>query len=270
MKFISILLLSFIFVSCSSKSELNKKQAALYSTAGTQSLVQEKYTDALKNLIKANELQPNDPEILNNLGMAYYFKGEEETAIKTLKKAISIGGMISDARVNLGTIFLKKKNINEAEKLYKSVLRDLTYDKQARTYYNLGLIELEVRKDLVSAENYFKKSLKEDDSYCPSYFKLGFIKFSKRQYRKAINHFKDSLKGTCSESPASHYYIGLSHLGLKNYDHARIKFDEIQTKFKKSPYSAKARTRMIELINSDKKLNIESHASRNVMESPEF
>ena len=267
-----VFLCLFMMASCASrKNQLEMKQAEIYFGAGTQSLMDRQYTEALKNLLKANELDPNNTEVLNNLGMAYFFKGERDMAIRHLKQALEVDENNSDAKLNLASIYFKDGNVNEAEKVYKQVLKDLTYDKQARTLYNLGIIELQNRRNMVSAENYFKKSIKEDDNYCPSYYQLGMIQYSRKQYNSALRSFKEAGMGTCYDTPAPHYYQALSLIELRRYDEARIKLDEIDTRFKKTVFAVKARTKAIELndIESRNK-STESHASRKVLESPDF
>jgi tetratricopeptide (TPR) repeat protein len=228
------------------------------------------YTDALKNFLKANELEPNNSEILNNLGMSYYFKGEKDLAIKTLKQALKLNEDNSDARVNLASIYFQEKKFNEAEKTYKMVLKDLTYDKQTRTFYNLGVLELNYKKDSVAAENYFRKSIKEDDNYCPSYFQLGLIQYNRKQLKNALKNFKEASMGDCYESPAPHYYQALALIDLGRFDEARMKLDEVDTHFKKSVFAVKARAKSIELSKIENRKSSESHASRNVLESPDF
>lgn len=266
-----LLVVAMILVTaCASKNNLKAKQAEIYFGAGTQSLMDKQYTEALKNLLEANKLDPNNSEILNNLGMAYYFKGENELAIKHLFQALKLNENNSDAKINLASIYYKAGKIQEAEKLYKKVLKDLTYDKQARTYFNLGIIELNERKNNVAAENYFKKSIKEDDNYCPAYYHLGLIQYNRRQFNSSLRNFKEASMGTCYESPAPHYYQALSMIELRRYEDARIKLDEIDTRFKNSQYSAKARAKSIELNHIENQKSQESHASRKVLESPDF
>lgn len=269
---LSLLIFStLLLTSCASKdSQLKEKQASLYFGAGTQSLIDKQYTEALKNLLEANKLTPDNSEILNNLGMAYYFKGEKDLAIKHLNRALEMDEKNSDARINLASIYFNENKFDDAEKIYKQVLKDLTYDKQARTYYNLGMLELQGRRNIVAAENYFKKSINEDDNYCPSYYQLGLVQYNRRQFNSSLRNFKEASMGSCYESPAPHYYQALSLIELKRYDDARIKLDEIDSHFKKSVFAVKARAKAIELQEIEKNKSIESHASRSVLESPDF
>ncbi len=270
-KIFVILTLVIFLAACSSKSEKTKHQSQLFFGAGTQSLMTQDYTDALTNLLKANELDPDNAGILTNLGMAYYFKGERELAVKTLKKSIELNDDNSDAKLNLASIYFKDGDFNNSEKIYKSVLRDLTYDKQARTLYNLGVIELQ-RKRLSSAENYFKKSIKEESNYCPSYFQLGLIQYEKKQLNLALKNFREASMGTCYDSsPAAHYYQALTLTGLKRFNEARMKYDELDARFKSSDYAAKARSKMMELNEIEKNnMSEDTHASRKLLDSPEF
>jgi type IV pilus assembly protein PilF len=270
-KYALMLGLMFVVLACSSTASKKKlNQSKIYFGAGTQSLMSQDYTDALANLMKANELDPENPGIITNLAMAYYFKGERNMAIKLLKKSIDLKEDNSDAKLNLASIYFHDGDLKSAEKFYKLVLKDLTYDKQARTLYNLGILENR-KNNQVAAMNYFKKSIKEDSSYCPSYYQIGLIKYQQKQYSASLSNFRDAAMGTCMESAGAHYYQGLSLLGLKRYMEAQMKFDEIDARFKTSEFAAKARKKMTELVEIQKNDRTEEvHASRKVLESPDF
>ena len=270
-KYALMLGLMFVVMACSSTASKKKlNQSKIYFGAGTQSLMSQDYTDALANLMKANELDPENPGIITNLAMAYYFKGERNMAIKLLKKSIDLKEDNSDAKLNLASIYFHDGDLKSAEKFYKLVLKDLTYDKQARTLYNLGILENR-KNNQVAAMNYFKKSIKEDSSYCPSYYQIGLIKYQQKQYSASLSNFRDAAMGTCMESAGAHYYQGLSLLGLKRYMEAQMKFDEIDARFKTSEFAAKARKKMTELVEIQKNdITEEVHASRKVLESPDF
>lgn len=269
-KLLVLLLVLVSLVSCASKNKIKSKQASLYFGVGTQSLLHREYTEALKSLLKANELEPDNSEILTNLAMAYYFKGEEDLSTRHLERALQLNPENSDARTNLASIKFNQGKLNDAERLYKEVLRDLTYDKQARTQYNLGMIELR-RKNPQTAEVFFKKAIKEDENYCPSYYQLGLIQFHKRQFNTALRNFKEASMGTCYESPAPHYYQALALTELGKFEEARLKFDEIETRFKKTIFAVKARTKAVELNELEaRRESVNFQATRKVLETPDF
>lgn len=263
-----------LLASCASQPKLSKEQnqAALHFGSGTQSLIAQQYTEAVKSLQEANRLDPNNTEILNNLGMAYYFKDEKQMARRFLEQALKVDPNNSDAKINIATLEYTEGHVDAAEAMYKKVLKDLTYDKQARTFYNLGLIEMNNRRNPKAAEVYFEKAVKEDENYCPAKLQLGVIKYSMKNYRNALAEFKEAVKGLCYENPMAHYYQGLTLMQMKKYDDARLKFSEIQSTFRKSPFANRAYTKMREL----ERIETKSHqpddvqATRTVLESPDF
>lgn len=260
----------FGVLSCASKPKEINKTAQIYFNAGTSSLMTKDYTEALSNLLKANEAAPNNSEILNNLGMAYYFKGDSDLAVKALKQCLKIDPKNSDAKTNMASIFYQKGRFEDSENLYKEVLKDLTYDKQARTYYNLGILWLEQKKDSNQAEKYFTLALKETEDYCPAHYKLGSIAFARRNFKKAYRSFREATMGTCLNSAAAHFNQALALIELREFNDARMKLDEIENRFKNSTFAVKARSKILELDEIEKRSRtIEARSPRKVM-SPEY
>lgn len=269
MRSLLLILTTLLIAACSSKGNLKDKQASLYFGAGTQSLIQGDYTEALANLLKANELNPNNSDIINNLGMAYYFKGEKSEAHKHLNRALELNPNNTDAKINLASIHYQDGEIDQAEALYKVALKDLTYDKQARTYFNLGLISQINRRDNISAIKYYEKSIKEDPNYCPSFFQMGIIQFKNRKFNSALKNFKESSMGTCYNTPSGHYHQALTLIELKRYNEARLKLESIESRFKNTKFGVNARAKLLEL-NENVNQQHQNHASGRVIESPDF
>lgn len=238
----------FLF-SCASKKEKINKQAALYFGAGTQSLMNQKYTDALNSLLKANELSPNEPEILNNLAMAYYFKGQTDLAVSTLNRTLELDNKNSDARTNLASIMFRQGEVQKAVDLYHVVLKDLTYEKQARTYFNLAAIELNHYRNEKKAEKNLNLAIKEDENFCPAFTVLGKIHYDKGHFQTALTNFRSAAMGICFNDPVPHYLTALTLVKLNRFDEARIKLSEINNRFPQTVYGIKSRTLMIELSN---------------------
>lgn len=241
-----------IFFSCSSQQkQLTDKRAALYFGAGTQSLIDQKYTDALNNLLKANELDPNNPDILNNLAMAYYFKGQTDLAINTLNQTLKINPKSSDAKTNLASIIYRQGDVEGAIKLYKEILTDLTYDKQARTYFNLAAIEINKFNNKKKAEEYLNLAIKEDENFCPAFTVLGKLYFERGNFKTALTNFRSAGMGVCYNDPIPHYLTALTLIKLNRLEEARIKLSEIDSRFTQTVYGIKARTLMMEIQNNN-------------------
>jgi tetratricopeptide (TPR) repeat protein len=257
----------FLIVSCASKNkELTpeEKRASLYYNQGTRELVAKDYTLALQKLLKANKYKPNDSKICNNLGMAYYFKKDVKNAVKFLKKAIKLNSENTDAKLNLATIHMKENNYDKAKGIYNKLLEDLTYLGHHRTYYNLALISLVEQREQEAIE-YLNKSVEINENYCPAFYKLGEIAEKRRQYKKALEFYKDATIGTCYNNIKPHMAQVDMMAKLKNYDDARIKLDEMLEKFAMTKEEIIVKNK-IESINAERRNfdNVEKEYSKNI------
>lgn len=246
----TILIASSILISCSSgkRNEISTKdrKANIYYAQGTRNLLDKEYTKALKNLLEANSLRENDSRIHTNLGMAYYFKKNNQLALKHLHRAVELDKKNSDAKLNIATIYMDKARYGDAEKIYKEILNDLVYENQFRTYYNLGILELK-RNNITKAIEYFNSSTNVEENYCPAYFQLGKIYYKKNSYKKAMKMFIESSMGTCFENPEPHYMQALTLIKMKKYAEATIKLEEMIEKFAMTKYESIARRKLVQL-----------------------
>jgi tetratricopeptide (TPR) repeat protein len=71
-----------------------------------------------ENLRKAKKYFPDNPTLSNNLAVTYGRIGDIDEEITALKRAISLRPRYATARYNLGVVYLKKGERNEALKQY--------------------------------------------------------------------------------------------------------------------------------------------------------
>lgn len=252
--FLSLSFITLLLASCSSGQVADKsatdKKADLYYANGTANLMNRNYTEALEKLLEANRLRPNDTKVLNNLGMAYYFKNDTKNALRFISESIKVDPKNSDARVNLASIYFQLGNIKEAQEQYLRVTKDLIYPNQFRTYYNLGLISIK-ENNLAEAKNYFLKSIKEKDDYCPANYQLALIERGNYNFASALEWFRKAQLGTCVSKPEPHMGEAKTLIELREYDKARAKLAYIVEKFPTSGYAAQANGELQELDKKD-------------------
>ncbi len=279
-KLFALMLVMLFVVSCATneaatEKTLEQKKAELYYGQGTSDLVSKKYSQALTNLLKAAEYDPNDSQIHNNLGMAYYFRDQPVLAEKELLKAIDLDKKNSDARVNLGTIYLETNRLVEARKQYLAVTNDLTFKNQFRNFYNLAILSLK-EGDRKSTFEFLDRSIKEREDYCQAHFKLGELYMEEYRFKQALEAFQESSKGTCVNEPAPHYQQALALMNLSRFVEARIKLKLILDKFPKSKFVSLANVQFKKIAEeiraqaSNQNFQTELIKESKTIESPNF
>lgn len=277
-----ILFSTFLLASCASTNPetaertVEQKKAEIYYGQGTNDLVKKNYSQALANLLKAKDFDPNDSLIRNNLGMAYYFREQPELAEKELLKAIDLDSKNTDAKANLGTIYMEKNRLKEARNYFELAAKDLTYSNQFRNYYNLAVLALK-EGDRTEAFDFLFKSLKEKDDYCQAHFKLGELYTEEYKFKQALDSFRESAKGTCVSEPAPHYQQALVLMNLGRFEEARGKFKFVMEKFPKTRFVALANQQLKRIASeiheqaaSNRNFQTEVIKESKTIESPNF
>lgn len=237
-------------VSCSSNSKnSNEKKAMLFYAHGTEQLLSKNYTDALKNLSKANKIKPNDSKILNNLGMAYYFKGRPHQALDLIKDSLEVNPKNSDARNNLASIYFSLRKYDQAEKQYNLILDDLTYRHVYRVHYNLGLIDLK-KNDIRSSIKNFERASGLHVNYCAANFQLAVLHQRMKKYSKAAEWYKKAGRGDCKSNPKIYYYWAGLLAELGKDEEAVEKYEYVIEEFENTRYAKDAK-RKKKLLDKD-------------------
>lgn len=252
---ISILVGTLLLVSCASqnKTASASKKAALYYSHGTEKLIEKEYTEALKNLMTANRLDPNNSKILNNLGMAYYFKGRSDKAIELLNESLDLDSKNSDARNNLASIYVNQGKLHKAEKEYKRILENLLYKNNFRVYYNLGVIKKQ-QGQIKEAITYFEKASGIRIDYCASNYELAMTYRQIGNYNKSLKWFKSATRDKCGNNPVVFYEWAKTLTNLGQDKRAVSIYSQLVDKFPKSKLSFKAE-RKIKLLTNQKNLS---------------
>ena len=92
--FLSLIFAALFAVACASiDNAQRKKEAEAKRDLGEAYLRDRKFTLALKELLEAEKLNPNDYYLQNDLGLVYYHKNLPEKAIVHFKKSLDIKPM---------------------------------------------------------------------------------------------------------------------------------------------------------------------------------
>lgn len=168
------LAVSLMFACSSDKQNLEEQKAKAEASRnlGEAYLRQGKYSLALKELLKAEAMTPDDYFLQNDLGLTYYYKGKQDEAIQHFKKALALKSDYAPARNNLGNAYAEKGEWDNAIEQYKIVTADLLYATPQFPLSNLGVAYYE-KKDYETAEAYYLKALQAKQDFDRALFGLG-------------------------------------------------------------------------------------------------
>ncbi len=121
------------------------------------------YDKALKLFIDAQLDHPDRPDILYNIGNAYYHTGDYEAAAKNYKEALKTENKLlqQKAHYNLGNADFRKKQYEDALKNYEDALKLNPDDIQAKQ--NLEYVK-QVMEQVKEQQNQQQKGDKKSDS----------------------------------------------------------------------------------------------------------
>lgn len=223
----------------SDTKELNAKRGDIYFNSGTSALMNGDFTGALASLQEAVKYDPKSPAAWTNLGLAYGGKDEFARAEEAWKKALVIDPNWSDARANLGALYIRQKRWKEAESQLRTVEKDLIYPRMAQVHYNLALVYIEGKRPLL-AEQQLRASLKADPTFCNAWFLTARLQKEKGDFEQATESFRKSVAGICFNNPEAHYEISSLYLKSRDVARAKSKLLEIIQLFPQSEWAKKA------------------------------
>lgn len=232
---------------CASQSKQKKEKADLFLRMGISQLESGNYPYALRDLLKAEELDSENPVTQNNLGLVYFFRERYDLAAKHLNKALEQDPTYTEARNNLSRVLIEKGDYAAAEKELKLVLDDLTYPSPEKAYINLGLAKFN-QKDYQGSRKAFLKVLESNPDDCVSNTYLGRTFFESEDYGRASEAL-DRAISFCQKNmyDEPHYYSALAYYRLGEKSKSVARFEELIKYYPSGKYRDKAKG-MLSLI----------------------
>lgn len=225
-----ILLITALFIGCvpqsASPPKEVRKQVEAHYKLGIKYLGEGRTPEAVSELLAAQALVPNNPDIEHALGLAYQQKGLYDRAIDQYKKSIELDPKLSDARNNLGTVYLVKAQFKEAIEQFEKCLEDKDYATPEKAHYNLAVAYFNQKEqDLDKAVFHYQQAAKLGRDNVNAIFGLGFCYEKKKDYLKALEQYTTAIRINAKFKEA-HYRIGMVRKAQGQLDKAMISFQE--------------------------------------------
>jgi Tfp pilus assembly protein PilF len=197
---------------------------AYHYQMGLGYLGERNFTGALVELTEAEKYDPDNPELLYNLGRAYIGKKRPDLAEQRFQRVLILKPNYTSARNDLGNAYLEMKRWDSAIQQFKIVKDDLFYDNNENSIINLGLAYLG-KGDLPKALEELRSVTAVNPRRLEARLSLGRVYFAMDKTEQAIDEYKKALE-IYKDYGDAHYYIGLAYLKLNKVDAARASFKE--------------------------------------------
>jgi type IV pilus assembly protein PilF len=219
----------------------DKEKANYHLEIGTSFLLNGRNADALRSLLEGRRLDPDSPEIRNNLGLAYFSLNKYDLAHAEFTKALELSPNYTDARNNLGGVLLASGKTADAIKILNKASQDLTYTQLQKVFNNLGLAYFRLN-EFEKSKSAFQKALSYEPGNCQALTYLGRSYYDLTQYEPAVESLDRAVQ-TCTDpyKEESVFYSGLSLLKRGQKSEAAGRFREVLGQYPKGIYANKAR-----------------------------
>jgi type IV pilus assembly protein PilF len=222
-----VLAAALLFAGCATDYE-KKQRAQRHIDMATAQLQAGNYTAGLKELLEAEKLTPDDPQIHFCLAMAYSGKGMNDEAVRETKKAIELKPDYSEAHNYLGTLYLNMGQYDRAIESFNRAVANPLYETPSLPLYNMGRAYYQKGDYLIALAKYDEAITKEPNTIIlPLIEKDRGVASLKAGYtNKAITHLKKSIELVPNLAEA-HYWLGEAYLTLKNRRDAASEFKTV-------------------------------------------
>ncbi len=225
--FLLMLLLPVVLAGCANTVRL-REQARSHLDIGTAYLASGQYPAALRELLEAEKLTPDDARVHYLLGIAYYHsksKGLEEKAVAEFRRAIALKPDDSESHNYLGMIHLEKGRYDEAIASFDKALANILYGAPATALYNRGMAYHEKGEHDAALRSYREAVAREPNTVLMPLIEMymGKVWLAKANPTEAVLHLRKSLEiaPTLAEP---HYWLGVCYRELNQPDKAKVAF----------------------------------------------
>jgi Tfp pilus assembly protein PilF len=216
---------SGLFACAGQQTERNQELAGATREIGEAYMRQGDFTSALRELLKAEQLDPDDHFVHNDLGLAYMAKKMMPEAISHFKKAIEIKPSYTPARNNLGNAYLAVEEWDLAIATFKEITKDALYATPQYPLSNLGFAYYN-KKDYNAALNYYREALKLQPDMVQALVGSGRAYLALKQGRQALRALEKAVK-LSPKAPEIHFYLAEAYLANGQTPQARASYETV-------------------------------------------
>ncbi len=199
----------------------NVADDTIYANLAAICLTSDRADEGIELLQKSLELNPFNPEALNNLGNALQAQGKDAEAIASYYSAIRLSPNYPEAYNNLGNVQYKQGNFAEAVSSYHRAIE--LSPNYSNAHCNLGNA-WRSQGNLTAAIASFQRALQINPNYANAYYGLGNALDEQGNYEQAIANLGRSIQLNPHYADA-HMSLGNVLVKVENFKDAVSSYD---------------------------------------------
>ena len=165
--------------------------------------------------------EPNNIDVLSQLGSTYVRSGDDEKALEVYKRIVQIDNMNFNALNNLGGIYRRLQQYEDSIMVLERALA--TGANPNEIYYNMGHT-YKLMGNYDDAADCFVTVIEENPNDVLAYNHLGSIQAARGEHAKALQTYNRALQ-VDKNHPILHYNSALSYLSLGKKEEAKLSFE---------------------------------------------
>lgn len=177
---------------------------------------------ALRELKKAEQLNPDDHITMFDIGLVYYYRGRYDQAVDYLQRAIRLKPGYAPAINSLGNTYSAMGEWDKAIEAYERIIEDAFYGTPHFALSNMALAYYQ-KKEFDQAERYFLEALKINPDFINALAGLGVLFIEQGRYTEAVSRLERAVRKEPKVAQL-HFHLGRAYRGAGNNARAKAEF----------------------------------------------
>jgi Tfp pilus assembly protein PilF len=225
-----VLAMSLLFLSAcggEKRVEENREDRSLsdQKTLAVASYYRGNFQQAIDDLKKAEEINPQDPEVHLIRGVIYFKLKDYKQSEVSYRRAVELKPSYSEARYNLCSLYLTTGNLDGAIEQCSKAASDVVYKLRVNAITSLGTAYFR-KGNVDKAKEYYEQALQLNPAFVFTHNELGKLYMATGKEQKAIEEFRRAVEGYDLYDEA-HYNLALAYLKVGKRDLACQSFEKV-------------------------------------------